>query len=149
MATSAWPISTARSCPRAISFRDTGFLYGAGVFDTTRTFGHKPFRLGDHVRRLFHSLKAAGIDPGLDPEQTLEITEAVLARNLHLIDPDDDYWLTQRITRGVKIIEGDLTAVGDPTVIVECTPLPLKARSPEAWAILLDTNGNLCEGTEY
>ncbi len=175
----------------AISFRDTGFLYGDGVFDTTRTFGHKPFRLADHVRRLFRSLKATGIDPGLDPEQTMEITKEVLARNLHLIDPDDDYWVTQRITRGVKIIEGDLTAVGDPTVIVECTPLPLKARAklfrdgldvvvpavrrvppealspriksqnylnlvladreakargPEAWAVLLDSNGNLCEG---
>jgi branched-chain amino acid aminotransferase len=175
----------------AISFRDTGFLYGDGVFDTTRTFGHKPFRLDDHVKRLFRSLKATGIDPGLTPERVIEITEDVLARNLHLIGDDDDYWVTQRVTRGVKTIEGDLTAVGDPTVIVECTPLPIaaraslfrdgidvvvpsvrrvppeslspriktqnylnlvmadreaKARTPDSWAILLDTNGNLCEG---
>ena len=175
----------------AVSFRDTGFLYGDGVFDTTRTFGHKPFRLGDHVKRLFRSLRATGIDPGLTPERTIEITEDVLARNLHLIDADDDYWVTQRVTRGVKTIEGDLTDVHEPTVIVECTPLPIKARArlfrdgidvvvpsvrrvppeslspriktqnylnlvmadreakartPDAWAILLDTNGNLCEG---
>ena len=175
----------------AVSFRDTGFLYGDGVFDTTRTFGHKPFRLGDHVKRLFRSLRATGIDPGLTPERTIEITEDVLARNLHLIDADDDYWVSQRVTRGVKTIEGDLTDVHEPTVIVECTPLPIKARArlfrdgidvvipsmrrvppeslspriktqnylnlvmadreakartPDAWAILLDTNGNLCEG---
>ncbi len=175
----------------AISFRDTGFLYGDGVFDTTRTFGHKPFRLHDHVKRLFRSLRATGIDCGLTPERTIEITEDVLARNLHLIDPADDYWVTQRITRGVKIIDGDLTDVGAPTVIVECTPLSIaarahlfrdgidvvvpsvrrvppealspriktqnylnlvmadreaKARTPDSWAILLDTNGNLCEG---
>ena len=175
----------------AVSFRDTGFLYGDGVFDTTRTFGHKPFRLDDHVERLFRSLRATGIDPGLTPERTIEITEDVLARNLHLIDADDDYWVTQRVTRGVKTIEGDLTDVHEPTVIVECTPLPIKARArlfrdgidvvipsmrrvppeslspriktqnylnlvmadreakartPESWAILLDMNGNLCEG---
>jgi branched-chain amino acid aminotransferase len=175
----------------AVSFRDSGFLYGDGVFDTARTFGHKPFRLDDHVKRLFRSLRATGIDPGLTPEKTIEITEEVLARNLHLIDPEDDYWVTQRVTRGVKTIEGDLTAVGAPTVIVECTPLPIqararlfrdgidvvvpsvrrvppealspriktqnylnlvmadreaKARTPESWAILLDMNGNLCEG---
>ncbi len=175
----------------AISFRDTGFLYGDGVFDTTRTFGHKPFRLHDHVKRLFRSLRATGIDPGFTPERIIEITEEVLARNLHLIDAADDYWVTQRVTRGVKTIEGDLTDVGDPTVIVECTPLPIasrahlfrdgidvlvpsvrrvppealsprintqnylnlvmadreaKARTPDSWAILLDTNGNLCEG---
>ena len=175
----------------AVSFRDTGFLYGDGVFDTTRTFGHKPFRLDDHVKRLFRSLRATGIDPGLTPERTIEITEDVLARNLHLIDRHDDYWVTQRVTRGVKTIDGDLTDVHEPTVIVECTPLPIKprarlfrdgidvvvpsvrrvppealspriktqnylnlvmadreakARTPESWAILLDTNGNLCEG---
>ena len=113
----------------AISFRDTGFLYGDGVFDTTRTFGHKPFRLHDHVKRLFRSLKATGIDPGLTPERTIEITEEVLARNLHLLDKGDDYWVTQRVTRGVKTIEGDLTETGDPTVIVECTPLPIAARA--------------------
>ena len=67
----------------ALSFRDTGFLYGDGVFDTTRTFRHKPFRLNDHVKRLFRSLKATGIDPGLTPERTIAITEEVLSRNLH------------------------------------------------------------------
>lgn len=174
-----------------LSFRDTGFLYGDAVFDTSRTFRHKPFRLEQHVERLFRSLRFVGVDPGLNPAEMIAITEEILARNLHLIDADDDYWLTQRVSRGVKAIDGDLTATHEPTVIVECTPLPLKARAPlfrdgidvvvpslrrvppealpprvktqnylnlvladreakardpGAWAIVLDVNGNLCEG---
>ena len=31
-----------------VPFRDRGFLYGDAVFDTTRTFGHRLFRLGQH-----------------------------------------------------------------------------------------------------
>jgi Branched-chain amino acid aminotransferase/4-amino-4-deoxychorismate lyase len=83
-----------------ISFRDRGFLFGDAVFDTARTFAHKPFRLKEHVDRLFHSLDYLRIDPGLTPAETVAISEEVLARNLHLIDKEDDYWLTQRISRG-------------------------------------------------
>ena len=35
-----------------VPFRDRGFLYGDAVFDTTRTFGHRLFRLGEHLRGL-------------------------------------------------------------------------------------------------
>lgn len=174
-----------------ISHRDMGFLYGDGVFDTARSFRHKPFRLEDHVERLFRSLRAAGIEIAESPARMVGIAEDVLTRNLHLIDEDDDYWITHRVTRGVKTLTGDLTEALDPTVIVECTPLPLKARAPlfrdgievvvpptrrtapdalpprvksqsymnliladreakalrpEAWAVLLDVNGNLSEG---
>src|SRR5215472_14107828 len=82
-----------------ISFRDRGFIFGDAVFDTARTFNHKPFRLKEHVERLYRSLDYLRIDPGLTPAETLEVSEEVLARNLHLIDKEDDYWLTQRISR--------------------------------------------------
>jgi len=112
-----------------ISFRDRGFLFGDAVFDTARTFAHKPFRLKEHVDRLFHSLYYLRIDPGLTPAETMAISEEVLERNLHLIDKEDDYWLTQRISRGPLSLDRDTSAVGKPTVIVECQPLPLKARA--------------------
>ena len=46
-----------------VSFRDRGFKYGDAVFDTTRTFGHRIFRLDEHVDRLFKSLRYLQIDP--------------------------------------------------------------------------------------
>jgi branched-chain amino acid aminotransferase len=174
-----------------VPFRDRGFKYGDAVFDTTRTFGHRPFKVAEHVERLYRSLRYLRIDPGLTPAQMIEITDEVLRRNLPLLDPDDDYWVTQRVSRGLDLAHREIWNQTGPTVIVECVPLPLRERAalyrdgiavatpsvrrtppqslsprvkthnylnmiagdlevrshtPGAWAILLDTDGNLAEG---
>ncbi|MDP7578773.1 MAG: aminotransferase class IV [SAR202 cluster bacterium] len=171
-----------------VSIGDLGFLYGDAVFDTTRTFGHRIFRLDEHLDRLYDSLKYMRIDPGLTKTQTADLTMQVLSANLPLIDEKDDYWVTQRFTRGVR---GALEK-NNPTVIIECYPLPfieragyyrdglqiitpsiqrtspeamsprakthnyaniiqgdleVKAQNSDAQAILLDVNGNICEGS--
>ena len=170
-----------------VSIRDRGFVQGDAVFDTTRTFGHKIFRLDEHLDRLFDSLRYVRIDPGMSRDRLSELTMQVLDANLPLLDPEDDYWVTQRVTRGVPDGDGGF----DPTVIVDCLPLPflersrfyrdglpirtpsvrrtppesmsprakthnylnlvmgdleVKAADPQALSILLDLDGNLCEG---
>ena len=40
-----------------VSVLDSGFNAGDGVYDVTRTFRHKPFRLREHTERLFRSLQ--------------------------------------------------------------------------------------------
>ena len=174
-----------------IPFRDQGFLRGVAVFDMTRSFNGKAFRLEDHVARLYRSLKYLDIDPGLAPAEMTAISEEVLDRNRHLLGPGEDYWLAQRISRGVGRAPGDNWDHYGPNVIVDCVPLPLrerakhfrdgidvvtpslrrtppdslsprakmhqylnlvladrevKAQNPDAWAVLLDVNGNLAEG---
>ena len=173
-----------------VSFRDRGFKFGEAVFDTARTVEHKPFKLEEHVDRLFQSMRYLQIDAGLTRSEFLSISNEVLERNLHLIGPDDDYWLFQRVSPGTADpFLGEKAA--EPTVIVECTPLPLEARAPlfrdgvrvqipatrrtppdavspraktqnyinlqladrevrsqdpNAWAVLLDHDGNIAEG---
>ena len=165
-----------------VPFRDRGFIFGDAVFDSTRTFGHRIYKLEQHLERFYRSLRYLQLDPRLEPAELASITEEVVERNLVLLGLDDDYWVTQRVSRG---------GPDGPTVIVECAPLPLAARAhlyrdgiqvvvpsvrrvpPEslsprakthnylnliaadlevkaaqddAWAVLLDTNGNLSEG---
>ena len=169
-----------------ISVRDTGFLYGDAVFDTTRTFDRKIFRLTEHLDRFYNSLRYMRLDPGMSKDMMERVTLQVLDKNLPLLEENDDYWVTQRVTRGESRDVGQ-----KPTVIVECIPLPFAARAassrgclpvvtpavrrtppqsmsprakahnymnvllgdmevkgqnPEAWAILLDINGNITEG---
>ena len=112
-----------------IPFRDRSFLYGDGGFDMTRTFGHKLFKLQEHIERLYRTLKYLRLDPGLSPAEMTAITETVTERNLHLLDKSDDYWVGQRISRGVNKVEGDGLDYHGPNVIVECAPLPLKPRA--------------------
>jgi branched-chain amino acid aminotransferase len=174
-----------------IPFRDQGFTRGDAVFDMTRSFNGKAFRLEEHVRRLYRSLKYLDLDPGLSPAEMVAISTDVLDRNRHLLMAGEDYWLAQRVSRGIHPVPGDNWDHYGPNVIVECLPLPLreraqhfrdgievvtpslrrtppdslsprakmhqylnlvladrevKAHSPNAWAVLLDVNGNLAEG---
>ena len=174
-----------------IPFRDRSWVYGDGCFDMTRTFGHRLFKVKQHVERLYKSLKYLRIDPGFGPDKMTALTEQLLERNLHLLGPEDDYWVGQRISRGVKDVPGDNLDYHGPNIVLECAPLPFAQRAklfkegirvmvpsqrrvppdsitprakthnylnlivadqevqsvdPEAWAVLLDINGNLAEG---
>ena len=110
-----------------VSYNDVGFLYGDAVFDTTRTFGGKIFRLEQHLDRFFQSLKYMRIDPLMTQDEMSEITMEVLERNLPLLGDNEDYWVSQRVSRGVRQDLGGLSA---PTVVIETFPLPLKQRAP-------------------
>ena len=112
-----------------LPFRDRGFVYGDAVFDTTRTFAHRPFKVKEHVDRLYRSLRYIRLDPGLSPAEMRAVTETVLERNRHLLGPDEDYWVSQRISRGVTRLDREEPVQAGPTVIVECTPLPLRDRA--------------------
>ena len=112
-----------------IPFRDQGFLRGDAVFDMTRSFNGKAFRLAEHVARLYRSLKYLDLDPGLSPTEMVAISEDVLERNLHLLGAGEDYWLAQRISRGINRVPGDNWDHYGPNVIVECVPLPLRERA--------------------
>lgn len=175
----------------AVSIHDLGFVYGDAVYDTARTFNGRLFKLPEHIARLYRSLRYVRIDPGLAPEEMTRLTEELVERNLPLLGAGEDYWVTQRISRGVLAPDGEPPAREGATVVIECVPLPLRARArcfregiavatpaarrtppealsprakttnylnmilgglevrernPEAWAVLLDRNGNLCEG---
>ncbi len=174
-----------------VPYRDRSFIFGDGAFDLTRTFDHRIFKLDEHLERLYRSLRALRLDPTMPIGDMAGITREVLKRNLHLLGEGEDYWVGQRVTRGVHKAEGDNWPHYGPTVIVECLPIPLasrahlyrdgiqvvtpsvrrappevltprakshnylnlvmadlevQAQNPDAWAILLDMQGNLCEG---
>ena len=113
-----------------ISFRDRGFTLGDAVFDAERTFNGEIFRLEPHIDRLYKSLLKVDIDPGLSKRGMIEITLETLERNRPLLQAGEDYWVMQRVTRGLNVVGGELWQSSGSTVIVECTPLPFKARAP-------------------
>jgi branched-chain amino acid aminotransferase len=112
-----------------IPFRDRGFKYGDAVFDMTRTFEGRPFKLKEHVDRLYRSLRYVGIDAGLSAAEMVSVSEEVIDRNRHFLTKDTDFWVGQRVSRGVDGVGDEGWEQTGPTVIVECIPLPLKARA--------------------
>ena len=95
----------------------------------TRTFNGRPFKLKEHIDRFYRSLRYLRIDPGLGPSEMVRVSEEVLERNRHFLTPDTDYWLGQRVSRGVDAVGDEGWDHTGPNVIVECVPLPLKARA--------------------
>jgi len=112
-----------------IPFRDRGFKYGDAAFDMTRTFEGRIFKIEEHIARFFRSLRYLKIDPGLTQAEMVAISNEVLERNRHFLTPDTDFWIGQRVSRGVDAVGDEGWDQSGPTVIVECIPLPLKARA--------------------
>ena len=111
-----------------ISIYDRGFLYGDAVFDATRTFGGRTFRLDRHIDRLYNSLRYLRIDCGMSKAEMTAATEAVVARNYPLLPAGQDMWVMQRISRGVE--GADRAGGAAPTVIIESHAIPFAARAP-------------------
>jgi len=112
-----------------LPFRDRSWKYGDGAFDMTRTFHGRAFRLKEHIQRFYRSLRYLRLDPGITPQQMIAISEEIVVRNEHLREKAGDWWIGQRVSRGVDPVEDETPAHVGPNVIVECTPLPLKARA--------------------
>ena len=102
-----------------IDVSDRGFKVGDTVFDVTRTFNGKSFRLREHVGQLYRSLKYTRIDPGMPAEEMLEVSEEAIRRNEHLLSKEGDFSIRQIITRG----PGRWASTAEPpTVIIEVGP---------------------------
>lgn len=112
-----------------ISVHDMGFIYGDAVFDTLRTFDGKPFRMGEHVDRLFQTLRYVRISVPHSRDEICEIIEEVISRNEAVRPAGEDWWTTVRISSGIRRFDGEPARQDGPTVVVECVPLPLRARA--------------------
>jgi branched-chain amino acid aminotransferase len=100
-----------------VSVLDSGFNAGDGVYDVTRTFRHKPFKLREHTERLFRSLFYTRIDCGMSHEEMEKTTLEVLERNKPLLGENEDCALWQVVSRGVRSSTGNRVS-GRATVTV-------------------------------
>jgi branched-chain amino acid aminotransferase len=64
-----------------ISAGDSGFLYGAGLFETMRAYNGVVFRLDDHLNRLSASAKALSIEHSYNKEYLTDAVYEVLEAN--------------------------------------------------------------------
>ncbi|GGK33436.1 4-amino-4-deoxychorismate lyase [Caldalkalibacillus thermarum] len=64
-----------------ISVFDHGFLYGAGLFETFRTYQGHPFLLDDHLARLEKGCREIGLPWQADRERVVRQIECLLEAN--------------------------------------------------------------------
>lgn len=111
----------------SLKIYDAGIVLGATVTEMTRTFRHQPFRLEDHVARLFRSLKYVRFDIGMTPDELVAVSRELLANNTKLIGENDELGLIHFVTAGEYPTYAGSAAGGvrtAPTVCVHTFPLP-------------------------
>ncbi|MBI3864521.1 MAG: aminotransferase class IV [Planctomycetia bacterium] len=120
---------------------DAGVVLGATVTEMTRTFLHRPYRLEEHLDRLFRSLKYTRMDIGTTRDALGAASRELVAQNAKLIDPEDELGLVHFVTAGefpVYAGSAGRTARTTPTVCMHTFPMPF-----ELWAGKLDTGAHL------
>jgi branched-chain amino acid aminotransferase len=109
-----------------ISIFDAAVMLGDMVTESTRTFAHQPFKLDQHIDRLYKSLKVTRINPGMTPVELIELSLRVLELNLPKVAPDMDVWLVHNISRGQFVSGADPTVQRSrATLIIHTAPLIL------------------------
>lgn len=111
-----------------ISIFDSAVMLGDTVTESTRTFQHRPFKLEEHIDRLYKSLKLTRIDPGFDQAEMLKLSNEVLAVNASNYAEGEDCWLVHNISRGLSIAGADPTVTGSSaTVMIFTQPMDLRS----------------------
>lgn len=120
---------------------DAGVVLGATVTEMTRTFRQEPWRLDEHLARLFRSLRYTRMEIGLTREQLAGLSRELVAHNARLIDPRDELGLIHFVTAGefpVYAGSAGRAARATPTVCAHTFPLPF-----ELWAGKLEHGQHL------
>lgn len=179
-----------------ISIYDSALMFGDMVFEMTRSFNKKQFKLEEHIKRLYKGLRILRIPLEITQSQMMDECYKTVDANDHLFNDDDEHRLMIDVSRGLlgiyQNIEGlhkgsnviiadfplrwtvsgmgELFSTGINAVITSQRAIPSQLMDPKIknrsrmfylmanieasqfegdnnWALLLDMDGNITEGT--
>ncbi len=180
----------------AVSIFDSALMFGDMVFEMTRTFNHRHFKMREHLERLYRSIKGLRIPCHMPIDEMERLMDQVVTVNKPLLGDDDEERMMVNVSRGILNMYHEVFG-GDPgpTIVISVFPLSWtmgafghlydsgihavtpsqraipghlldpknKNRSrlfyavancevglvgdPDAWALLLDPDGFVAEGT--
>lgn len=107
-----------------ISIYDSALMFGDMVFEMTRSFNKKQFKLKEHIERLYTGLKILRIPIEMSPQEMEKACYETVEINEHLFASDDEHRLMIDVSRGLLgIYEGIEGLSKGPNVIIADFPL--------------------------
>jgi len=103
-----------------VSVFDHGLLYGDGVFEGIRAYNWKPFRLRQHVTRLYNSAKAIMLAIPMAPEAMARQVEDAVR-----VNGNPDAYIRLVVTRGVGDLGLDPRKCPKPTIFIIAAKIQL------------------------
>ena len=113
-----------------ISIYDSALMFGDMVFEMTRSFQKKQFKLMEHIERLYLGLKILRIPISISPKEMEEACYRVIEVNDHLFEDDDEHRLMIDVSRGLLGIYESIEGLEKGTnVIIADFPLKWTVKS--------------------
>jgi branched-chain amino acid aminotransferase len=107
-----------------ISVYDSALMFGDMVFEMTRSFNKKQFKLKEHLNRLYYGLKILRIPLEMTIEEMEKHCYETIEANDHLFGSDDEHRLMIDVSRGTLGIYQRIEGLHKgPNVIIADFPL--------------------------
>ena len=107
-----------------VSIYDSALMFGDVVFEMTRSFNKKQWRLRDHLRRLYDGIKILRIPIKITIDEMEAAVQATIEANEPHFNSDDEHRVLINITRGLlSLYEGIEGVPSGPNVIIADFPL--------------------------
>jgi branched-chain amino acid aminotransferase len=107
-----------------ISIFDSALMFGDMVFEMTRSFKKKQFKLREHLERLYASIKFVHIPMKIPLGRLEELCYEVIEKNDPVFAKDDEHRLMINVSRGpLSIYAPIFGGKMEPTVVIADFPL--------------------------
>jgi len=107
-----------------ISIYDSALMFGDMVFEMTRSFNKKQFKLREHLERLYAGLKILQIPVKMKIEEMEEACCKVIDANEPVFQEDDEHRLMIDVSRGALGIYHGIQGIRkEPNIIIADFPL--------------------------
>jgi branched-chain amino acid aminotransferase len=107
-----------------VSIYDSAMMFGDTVFEMTRSFNKKHFKLREHLDRLYAGIKIFRLPVSMSIEDMELAVAEVTQANEPMMGPDDEHRLMINVTRGIlSIYEGVVGLKTGANVIIADFPL--------------------------
>lgn len=107
-----------------ISIYDSALMFGDMVFEMTRSFGKRQFRLREHLERLYASMRFVRIPEPMPLEQMERLCYEVQDANEPSFSDSDEHRLMINVSRGILgLYTGVVGVPPGPTVVIADFPL--------------------------
>ncbi|MDC0597159.1 aminotransferase class IV [Candidatus Pseudothioglobus singularis] len=107
-----------------ISIFDSALMFGDMVFEMTRSFNKKQFKLREHLERLYIGVKILHIPLNMTIDELEQACYETIEKNENVFDEHDEHRLMINVSRGplgiyAPVFDGNI----EPTVVVADFPL--------------------------
>jgi branched-chain amino acid aminotransferase len=107
-----------------VSIYDSALMFGDMVFEMTRSFNKKQFKLEEHISRLYTGLKILRIPVELTQSQMIDECYKTIDANDDLFEKEDEHRLMIDVSRGLLGIYQNIEGLRKgPNVIIADFPL--------------------------